>query len=349
MVAPTAPSLLYQRSIQVILAGQDLRGGYIACPSYATYRYVWARDGAFIAEAMRAAGRADSAGAFHRFISRAVLALADADGAAPALLPARFEIDGTLDASDWPNFQTDGYGLWLWALRRHAEAGGLEPDAERAARVAAAYLATRWSDPCHDPWEEGGDRLPVATLAASVAGLRAAGVLLGHGPWRAAADEAWRLLLDRGVADGRLLKDVGVPGGVDSACLWALRPLDLFAPDHPVYAGTVAAVERRLMVPNVHRHPDDVYYGGGAWPILSALWGLCRLGGGDECGARQALDWIATTAGSSGDLPEQVPEPMLHPEGLAAWQAERGPVATPLLWSHAMYVTLSLRLAAAGA
>jgi isomaltose glucohydrolase len=346
MVNPTVHPPLYQRSLEVILAGQTEGGGYLACPTYPTYRYVWARDGAFIADAMRLVGQAQSALAFHRFIARAVLAVAGVDGSVPPCLPARFKMDGSLDESDWPNFQVDGYGLWLWALRRHATSHALERDTEQAAAVAARYLAAHWADPCHDPWEEGGDRLPVATLAASVAGLRAAGDLLGAGSWQTAAREAWRLLLTKGVGEGHLRKDVGVPAGVDSACLWALQPLTLFAPDDPVYQGTLAEVEARLMAPNVHRHPDDVYYGGGAWPLLSALWGMARLEGRDVAHARRALDWIVATARPGGDLPEQVPEPLLHPESQAVWQAERGPVATPLLWSHAMYLTLSLRLAA---
>jgi GH15 family glucan-1,4-alpha-glucosidase len=181
-----------------------------------------------------------------------------------------------------------------------------------------------------------------------VAGLRAAQALLGPGPWWSAAADAWQLLRSEGVGGGRLLKDVGVQGGVDAATLWTLGPLALVAPDDPVFAATLTAVERRLMAPNVHRHPDDEYYGGGAWPILAAFWGLARLAGGDRGAARSALAWIESTADALGDLPEQVPEPMLHPEGLGRWTAERGPVARPLAWSHAMYLLLAAELAADG-
>ena len=33
--------------------------------------------------------------------------------------PARFALDGSTVADDWPNFQIDGYGTWLWALGQH--------------------------------------------------------------------------------------------------------------------------------------------------------------------------------------------------------------------------------------
>ena len=36
--------------------------------------------------------------------------------------PARYTLDGSLEQPDdepWPNFQVDGYGMWLWALSEH--------------------------------------------------------------------------------------------------------------------------------------------------------------------------------------------------------------------------------------
>ena len=46
----------------------------------------------------------------------------------------------------------------------------------------------------------------------------------------------------------------------------------------------------------VHRHLDDVYYGGGEWLLLTALLGLAEPDrGGERC-----LDWIAAHAGPEG-------------------------------------------------
>ncbi len=38
--------------------------------------------------------------------------------------PARYTLDGSLEQPDdepWPNFQVDGYGMWLWALAEHTD------------------------------------------------------------------------------------------------------------------------------------------------------------------------------------------------------------------------------------
>jgi hypothetical protein len=58
----------------------------------------------------------------------------------------------------------------------------------------------------------------------------------------------------------------------------------------------------------VHRHPDDTFYGGGAWPLLSALLGMhyAALGRGDD--ALRQLLWTAAQARPDGGLPEQVSE-----------------------------------------
>jgi GH15 family glucan-1,4-alpha-glucosidase len=89
----------------------------------------------------------------------------------------------------------------------------------------------------------------------------------------------------------------------------------------------------------VHRHLDDVYYGGGEWLLLTALLGLAEPDRGRDC-----LDWIAAHARPHGDLPEQSQDHLLHPETLQPWIERWGPPASPLLWSHAMFLTLAHQL-----
>lgn len=86
----------------------------------------------------------------------------------------------------------------------------------------------------------------------------------------------------------------------------------------------------------VHRHLDDTYYGGGEWLLLTALLGLAEPGRAEDC-----LAWIAGHATREGLLPEQSQDHLLAPERYAPWVKKWGPPPCPLLWSHAMFLTLA--------
>jgi hypothetical protein len=45
-------------------------------------------------------------------------------------------------------------------------------------------------------------------------------------------------------------------------------------------------------------------------------------------------------------MPEQVDGCLFAPDARLEWLDRWGPVATPLLWSHAMFLTLALELGA---
>jgi len=91
----------------------------------------------------------------------------------------------------------------------------------------------------------------------------------------------------------------------------------------------------------VHRHLEDVYYGGGEWLLLTAMLGLAQPDRGAE-----ALEWIAAHAEPDGSLPEQAQDHLLHPDAYDEWVARWGPPPSPLLWSHAMFLTLDHELRA---
>jgi hypothetical protein len=93
-------------------------------------------------------------------------------------------------------------------------------------------------------------------------------------------------------------------------------------------------IEREL---GYHRHADDEYYGGGEWPILAAFTGWARHTLGLDASAQ--LAWIEAAANDDGTLPEQTAE-QLRPERYRPWVERWGEPAVPLLWSHAMYLTL---------
>jgi isomaltose glucohydrolase len=226
-------------------------------------------------------------------------------------LDTRYTLDGRESEAEWSNFQIDGYGLWLWALRGHCDRHGRPPDRWLGAvELTVEYLRRHAGEACFDWWEER-EGVHGATLASIAAGL-----------------EAWGERIDLPQAEERL-----------DASLLAL-PLLGRGP------APVTEIEARLVSPGggVHRHPEDTYYGGGEWLLLTALLGLCYawLGRLDE--ARAKLDWIAEHADSAGHLPEQSQDHLLHPEAYEPWVEKWGPPASPLLWSHAMFLTLAAAL-----
>ncbi|MCL6567990.1 MAG: hypothetical protein K6T35_03725, partial [Meiothermus silvanus] len=78
-------------------------------------------------ETRGSAGQHDSAQRFHDWAARTVLRHADKAERAMQraahgeplggdYLHARYTTDGAEGLQDWPNFQLDGFGTWLWAL-----------------------------------------------------------------------------------------------------------------------------------------------------------------------------------------------------------------------------------------
>ncbi len=184
-------------SVDVIRAGQAPNGAFIAGPTFSQYGYAWLRDGAFIAEALDLVGQHDPAERFHAWVADVVCDSAagiersiEAGRAGSQPDPAdylhcRYAVDGSVGPDDWPTFQLDGPGIWLWSLGRHAAATGrpaLDGHLAEAALLAGRYLAALWQLPSNDAWEEFPDRVHTNTLAADLAGLRA---LLAVSPARA--------------------------------------------------------------------------------------------------------------------------------------------------------------------
>ena len=348
---------LAQRSVQVILDGQDAGGGYIASPTFPTYAYSWFRDGAFIADAMSRHGQVASADAFHRWAEGVVLARADqvidlvarhAAGEDPAPeehLRTRYTLDGQDADGFWENFQLDGYGTWLWALRQHAERhhGGALPVDAQVLELLVPYLSAFWAVPSYDWWEEHLEHTHTSTLACLWAGLDAvAGWEAVATPLRDRAGEVAaairQRILTEGVVDGSLVKWIGSTA-VDGSLIACLTPFGLLDPDDPVARRTVERVEDELTDGGVHRFLADTYYGGGQWVLLAAFLAWHHLRAGDRGRADELLAWIADQADDAGHLPEQTAARMRHPSSLPEWQARWGPSADPLLWSHAMLLS----------
>lgn len=362
---------LRRRSIAVILANQAASGAFLACPNMPDYRYSWFRDGSYIAHALDLAGEHLASHRFHDWAAGVILANAAVVAAAEAcaagglpladeaILHTRYTAEGTAGSDAWPNFQLDGLGTWLWAVCDHAgrHSEPLPAAWQAAITLAARYLAALWRRPNFDLWEENGDRRHTYTQAAVYGGLAKAGATLGRPDWTAVAGEVRDELLAAAEAQGHFVKflrgDAALTparaAAVDGSLIGVALPHGVVPVDHPLLAGTAEAIEHELRHPGggVYRFGWDEYYGGGEWILLTAWLGWYYAAAGRPARAAELLAWIEAQADAAGDLPEQVPQHLLKPAMYAPWVAQRGWIAQPLLWSHAMYLILDLALAQA--
>lgn len=347
---------LVDYSRQVILHYQLPNGAYPACPNMPDYQFCWFRDSSFIAHSMLVSGETASAAAFHVWAARIILqyeaparrAMADfSAGKVPDahdVLRARYAYDGSKGPDDWPEFQLDGLGTWLWGLKMFADAGNsLTAEMERAAHFLADYLCVLWPSPCHDLWEESGDRIHTYTLGAIYGGLVAAADLLNRAELHDVAAKIKAYIFKNMVSDGKFMKSVGNPI-VDASLIGMTTPYRLVEPGDPLLVATVKQIEADIYAvgSGIHRFRSDVYYGAGAWPLLAAWLGWYDTEVGNISRAQGILADIEKNATAAGDLPEQVVPPMLADiSHYDYWVKRRGPIATPLLWAHAMYLILT--------
>ncbi len=365
---------LREYSRRVILDNQTPEGAYIACPNMPDYQFSWFRDGAYIAYALTLDGdkvgdhykgsmsaQWESVFHFHNWCAariherseRIERAITEAErGEMPEigdLINARYRADGLEGPDDWPEFQLDGVGLWLWSLAEYVERWGFTPLPifwEEAATQAAHYLAALWRLPCYDCWEERGQDIHISTLAAIYAGLKAADRLLPAAQYAETCAAIRAFVREHGLTpSGELAKSVGLDM-VDANLLSAAVPCGLFAADDPLMVKTVARIERELHAATggLHRHLEDVYYGGGAWVLLELHLAWFYVERGDLEKARQLVAWVEQQADSEGNLPEQVTSSLLAPDHYDPWVAQRGVIANPLLWTHAEYLIVGHQL-----
>jgi isomaltose glucohydrolase len=285
------------RSIEIILAGQSPSGAYVASPTFSQYSGYCWLRDG--AFIAEAMSRSGERESAERFFDWCARIVRERP---EGPWDSRYRLDGTPDETPWwPHRQLDGLGLWVWAMRNHVARHDVASRWEDAAELVVAYLTEHWRDPCHDWWEEreGVHAVTLGCIAAAMSDDEIAA--------------AARALLTTERLDG------------SHAFLVVLGLADVLH---------LQRVEREL---GYHRHADDVYYGGGEWPVLAGLVGWARMTTGGD--ATDQLEWIEASAGEGGALPEQTGT-LLHPAAYAEWLARWGRPATPLLWSHAMYLIL---------
>lgn len=375
----------YRRSIEVILQNQHSSGSYVASPNFPTYHYCWLRDGSFIAYAMDRAGEFTSAEAFYRWVGRTIqkhgnkveeikqhldsgLSIGKDD-----VLHTRYTLDGeeVMVDSAWGNFQIDGYGTWLWALVEHVRLSGnaaLINDLIEPIRITLRYLDLVWQIPNYDCWEEHPEYLHLYSLTTvfagfnSIACLQEKGLIPENGiPLRKKAEQVKEFLLKYAVFDGKMVKHIWparnaeppklIPqSGVDASLIGVAVPYGVLALDDLLVRKTIQSIEADLLRPGggVYRYKADVYYGGGEWILLTAWLGWYYVQVGEIDKAKKLIGWIESQASTEGFLPEQVNDFTLSPEHYEPWLKKWGPVASPLLWSHAMYIIFFNEIKQAG-
>lgn len=364
-----------QNSIEIILRNQDPSGAYIASPNFPSYRFCWLRDGSFIAYAMDLVGEHVSARAFFRWVDRAIRRytwkvdhiLEKMERGEPLLdgdfLHTRYTLAGEEARDQWWNFQLDGYGTWLWALSEHIDRTNdldLLDEVAGSIQITVRYLAALWRQPNYDCWEEHPQYLHPYTLAAIYAGLDAAQKMVSWSNSNLLANANQdlpktirRFTLEHAIQDGHLVKSFHLPGEkgakndqtmsrVDASLLGAAIPYRLLEPSDPIFQGTLARLESDLHRSDggVYRYQADTYYGGGEWLLLTAWLGWYYAESGDIAQAKELLSWVEAQADQAGHMPEQVSSHLLSPTHYKEWENRWGPIAKPLLWSHAMHLIL---------
>ena len=129
---------------------------------------------------------------------------------------------------------------------------------------------------------------------------------------------------------------------IDASLLGVSVPYLLLPVGHPIIEATVSRIESEIHLEGggVYRYLKDTYYGGGEWLLLACWLGWYYAKRNDYSKAQTLLAWAADQVDADGFMPEQVSANMLEPGYLPGWERQRGTVAKPLLWSHAMYLIL---------
>ncbi len=347
---------LYNRSIEVILENQSPIGAYIASPNFETYHFSWIRDGSYIAYSMNLAQKHESAANFHNWVAKVVLdrsKIVDTLTKVNALdlinegcyLHTRFTMDGKETEEDWPNFQLDGFGTWLWSLAEHIKITKkpLNQQLRLAIQVVSKYLLTLWQTPCYDLWEEHPSSIHPYTLACIYGGLRSIESLIDES-FSLQTEKIKAYILNHHKYNGYISKFMDDPQ-VDASLIGLCIPYNLFSHNDAVMQKTIFQIEQQLNNNGgVKRYSNDSYFGGGEWILLSAWLGWYYCQANEIAKARELQQWIEEQAIRQHNLPEQVPNNLRYPEKFNYWEKRWGKIANPLLWSHAKYIILKNNL-----
>jgi GH15 family glucan-1,4-alpha-glucosidase len=370
---------LFYRSLMYVRAHVDHGGGILASldsdmlnHGLDTYAYVWPRDAAYAAMALDRAGDTNVAKQFFEFCASVI----EHNG----YFMHKYLPDKALGSSWHPwirdgvlqlPIQEDETALVIYALREHyMHSHDLEflesvynPLVEKAAEFMVNYRDREMHlpDSSYDLWEEKRGTSTFTASAVYGALIAAADLskILGKSKhelrYRTAAHE---------VQDGILTYLFDEKAGVfvklynresgdrvydrtlDISSIYGVFAFEVLPVDDPrlqhAFESTVRALSRGISIGGIARYDGDVYFRedadavGNPW-ITTTLWyaeyliAIARTDA-DFNRVREIFSWVARHAQPSGVLSEQ-----MHPKtGLQV-------SATPLMWSHASYVTAILK------
>lgn len=347
---------LFQESVNIILKNQSQYGSFIASPSFSTYQFSWIRDGSFTAHSLDVIGEYTAAEKFYIWVNDVIescaykiqnLEKALSEGKKvddSCLLNARFTLDGKEEnKSGWGNFQLDAYGTWLWALARHIQYSKntkLLNKCRKSIDLTVRYISDLWNYPNYDIWEENCDKIHTSTLACLYGGLNAIEGYTDNSKANKIKNSIRSYIMTNCVKNSRFVKYIGTDE-VDASLIWLGIPFNVVEPDDLIFQNTVKTIENDLLHgAGLHRYKKDTYYGGGEWVLLSCWLGWYYSLTGEIQKAKEILHWAESTADKNGFLSEQVFTHLLYPEYYGKWVEKWGEPASPLLWSHAMYIIL---------
>jgi len=319
------------------LVSQDI-GGIVAAPSLdPDYRYVWSRDGTYVAYALDRCGYNDDAAGFYRWCQE----VQEPDGG----WFQRYHVEKTPGPS-WGE-QEDQCATILWGIGQHYT---LTKD--------DVFLATSWPTiekgvdhllrnrdqetglvgPSFDLWEEKS-ALHTYTNAAACAALRESSMLahaLGHADRSVAWNEESKSLenaIARNLWDDkedRFLKSLKPrDSSIDTALLGLTYPFSVFEQNDPRILNTSRQIEGafRFASEGLGRYQGDVYQGGNPWFITTLWMALYRCQQRNYSKAKLLIDWCASHVDELQLFAEQVHRENGEPVS-----------ASPLAWSHAMFI-----------
>lgn len=363
---------LRQRSIDIIKQYQDPSGAYVASPNFSQYRYCWLRDGSFTAHAMDRVGEFESSRKFFTWVQDVLIRyqhkldalehklsrgikLQDGD-----FLHTRYMLNGEEGPKDdgWGNFQIDGYGTWLWALAQHIQITKDQAFLKcvlESINITCRYLSRTYQLPCFDLWEENPQHLHTYSLSAVYGGLQAVVDLTKTYPvdldeenLEQTALQVRNLIQREGVRGDHFVKHLVTDAGdidtnsIDASLIGICTPYQAFPRSDKIFQNTLKLIEKDLVTPagGVYRFRNDTYYGGGEWTLLAGWLGWHYARNGKVAPAKKIQAWIEKQANDDAQLPEQVSGRLLFPMKYQQWVEDWGEIASPLLWSHAMYLIL---------